>query len=139
MHSDSPLLVWRRYNDAENRRDGPATQQLISESLTVTTNGRPAVTDSEHDARIQQALYSRFPDFRRDFIGGIESGDTAVVRWVMRGTPVSPGPSLEVYGCSIVTVNEGRIVAAELYYCDSVLDGLVAETSAWTQGSEGNK
>ncbi len=54
----------------------------------------------------------------------IADGDRAAVRWRMLGTP-APGVELEpldVYGCSVVQVVEGRMTHAYLFVENSALD-----------------
>lgn len=120
-----PDQVWQAYNDAENARDFQTMAQLVARDLVVTVNGEPAVSSAEDDDRAMRHLTGAYPDYRRDLIEVLRSGDRAVARWRMLGTPVN-GPHLDVPGCSIVTVEEGRITEAHLYYYSAALDAVLS-------------
>jgi hypothetical protein len=129
--STTPASVWLAYNEAENRRDHAAMAALIAADLSVTVNGRPAVASAEDDLRAMRQLVSTYPDYRREVEEIIDVGIRAAARWRMLGTPVAEGiPPLDVPGCSIVTVADGVITDAHLYYQGEPLDAALAAAAA---------
>lgn len=109
--------VFRAYNDAENAHDPDAAAMLLAPDLDVRVNGRPALSSAEDDRAANDELLRRYPDYRREIVDVVANDDRAVARWRMRGTPAAPdGAALDVHGCSVVTVRDGRITQAFLYY-----------------------
>lgn len=115
--SDNPSDIYRRYNDAQNKGDLHLLESLLDETLTVRVNGKPSLSSVDDDRRALDALYTAYPDYRRELIDVFDVGNRAVAQWRMLGTPASPAVEpLDVPGCSIVTVRAGRIADADLYY-----------------------
>jgi ketosteroid isomerase-like protein len=133
--TSTPAAVWLAYNEAENRRDHAAMGALIATDLSVTVNGRPAVASAEDDLRAMRTLVETYPDYRREVEEVIDVGNRAAARWRMLGTPVAEGVQpLEVPGCSIVTVEDGVITAAHLYYQGEALDAALEAAAAAAAG-----
>lgn len=111
--------VYRAYNDAENAHDMARVAGLVADGLVVTVNGQPALGSAEDDRRATVELLACYPDYRREVVDVVADGARAAVRWRMVGTPTATvaaelGP-LDLHGCSVVTVADGRIVSASLY------------------------
>ena len=128
--------VYRDYNAAENDHDLARAAALVTPDLTVEVNGRPAIGSAEEDARANAELLSCYPDYHRDIIEIVSTGERAAVRWRMSGTPVAEVADtlgvLDLHGCSVIEVIDGRIATASLYFDRGVLDALlgrVAQTS----------
>ncbi|MEI7548839.1 MAG: nuclear transport factor 2 family protein, partial [Actinomycetes bacterium] len=105
--------IYRRYNEAENRKDSEGTGRYIAHDLYVEINGVAEVASAEADAIAMNELYSCYPDYRREIIEMIEAGDRVTVMWSMRGTP-TPALSgelgeLDVHGVSVVTA-DGKVM-----------------------------
>lgn len=114
---NNPSDIYQRYNDAQNSGDLLLLEELLDENLTVRVNGKPSLSSVEDDRRALDALYSAYPDYRRELIDVFDVDDRAVAQWRMLGTPANPGIALlDVPGCSIVTMRNGRIAEADLYY-----------------------
>ncbi|WP_028851367.1 ester cyclase [Thermocrispum municipale] len=125
-----PERVYLAYNDAENDHDVEAAAALLAPNLTVEINGRPALSSPDDDRAANAELLRRYPDYHREVIDVMVSGDRASIRWRMRGTPVEPAVEpLDVHGCSIVTVREGRIALAFLYYDGAALQSALGAVS----------
>lgn len=123
MSITDPAEIYRRYNQAENDRDLAALDELIDESLSVRVNGKPSLGSREDDRRALEVLYATYPDYRREVVDLFAADDRLAVQWVMRGTSSTPGVSLlDVAGCSVVTVRDGRLADADLYYQAGALD-----------------
>lgn len=116
---NSPANVYRAYIDAEARRDHDTMAALVDPELTVSHNGRPLLASGEDDAKATAALLACYPDYRRSLDDVFESGDVVVATWRMVGQARSDLRDrlgdLDLRGCSIVRVGDGRIVAAALY------------------------
>ncbi|MFF3494624.1 nuclear transport factor 2 family protein [Streptomyces sp. NPDC002795] len=109
--------IFRAYNDAENAHAPDTAAQLLAPDLDVQVNGRQALASAEDDRAANDELLRRYPDYRREIVDVVANGERAVARWRMRGTPsAADGEPLDVHGCSVVTVRDGRITQAFLYY-----------------------
>jgi ketosteroid isomerase-like protein len=123
----NPAEIYRAYNDAENAHDLVAAEQLVAPDLSVEVNGKAAVGSAEDDRAANAALLACYPDYHRRIVGAVVDGDRAAVRWRMLGTPATDGlEPLDVHGCSFVTVADGRITEAALYYDGAALDAVLA-------------
>src|SRR5687768_1265525 len=69
-------------------------------------------------------LFSAFPDFRFEILDVVAEGDKAAVRWHATGTFDGParfegmmptGAHVDITGCDLVTVRNGRIQRNEAY------------------------
>ncbi|MFY9331369.1 MAG: nuclear transport factor 2 family protein [Candidatus Nanopelagicales bacterium] len=109
--------IYRAYNAAENAHDIAATAQLVAADLTVSINGIAQLSSGAQDDEANAALFAAYPDYSREIVEIISAADRGTVRWVMRGTsaPGSNLPDLDVSGCSVVTIRDGRLSSAHLY------------------------
>jgi ketosteroid isomerase-like protein len=120
------VRVYRAYNEAENRRDGAAMGALLAPDLVVEVNGRPALASAQDDAQAMAALFVAYPDYHREIASVVDGGEAAAIRWRMTGHAATRSgggvPDLDVHGCSVVVVHEGRIVRAWLYSADGAME-----------------
>ena len=121
--------IYRRYNEAENRKDSEGTGRYIAHDLYVEINGVAEVASAEADAIAMNDLYSCYPDYRREIIEMIEAGDRVTVMWSMRGTP-TPALSgelgeLDVRGVSVVTADGKVMTRASLFMESGALDAVL--------------
>lgn len=109
--------IYRAYNDAENDHDVKATTALVTEDLEVTINGVPQLSSGSDDEVANAALFAAYPDYHREVIEVIADADRGVIRWRMVGTPApdSTFAPLDLHGCSVVRVRDGRLANAHLY------------------------
>ncbi|PKV95389.1 SnoaL-like protein [Amycolatopsis echigonensis] len=118
--------IWLAYNSAENVGDFETMGALVAADLDVAVNGQPAVGSAQDDSDAMRELRAVYPDYRRQVDETLAVGDRAVVRWRMSGTSSRPGvPDLDVAGCSIVTVTNGVLSSAYLYYDGATLDAVL--------------
>lgn len=119
--------IYRAYNEAENAHDLAATAALVTDDLQVAINGVPQLASGAADEEANAALFAAYPDYRREVLEVVENGDRGAIRWRMVGTP-APGVQLaplDVHGCSIVEIRDGRLARAFLYTDMSVLASIL--------------
>lgn len=121
--------VYRSYNEAENAHDHVAMTGLLAADIEIVVNGKPAISSAQGDRLAMSALFDAYPDYRREILVIVEAGDTAAIRWRMLGTPSGSfsellGP-LDLEGCSVIEVAEGRISRAWLYSGDSPIEAIL--------------
>ncbi len=118
-------MVYRAYNDAENAHDLARTESLVADDLTVVINGVPTISSAQDDARANAELIRCYPDYRREVVEVVADGNRGAIRWRMLGTPALDVDGdllpLDLHGCSVITVVEGRISAAALYFDNSAM------------------
>ena len=121
--------IYRRYNEAENRKDSEGTGRYVAHDLYVEINGVAEVASAEADAIAMNELYSCYPDYRREILEMIEAGDRVTVMWSMRGTPAPAVSSelgeLDVRGVSVVTANGKVMTRASLFMESGALDAVL--------------
>lgn len=124
------VAVYRRYNEAENARDRETMGALLDPALAVEMNGAPALGSSAEDDAAMAALFVAYPDYRREVVAVVDGGQEAAIRWRMRGTPrpdlADRLPVIDVHGCSVVHVRDGRMTAAWLYADAEAMRSLLA-------------
>jgi predicted ester cyclase len=122
--------VYRAYNAAENARDHAAMAALLAPDIAIEVNGRAALASADDDTAAMAALFDAYPDYRREIVAVVDGGGTAAVRWRMAGTPVprlaDRLPALDLHGCSVVVVRDGRMTAAWLYTADGALEAILS-------------
>ncbi|TSA53556.1 MAG: hypothetical protein D4R44_03375 [Actinobacteria bacterium] len=121
--------IYRRYNEAENRKDSAGTGRYIAHDLYVEINGVAEVASAEADAIAMNELYACYPDYRREILEMIEAGDQVTVMWSMRGTAAPAVASelgeLDVIGVSVVTADGKVMTHASLFMESVVLDAVL--------------
>ena len=121
--------IYRRYNEAENRKDSGGTGRYVAHNLYVEINGVAEVASAEADAIAMNELYACYPDYRREIIEMIEAGDRVTVLWSMRGTPAPSVASelgeLDVRGVSVVTADGAVMTRASLFMEGGALDAVL--------------
>jgi hypothetical protein len=121
--------IYRDYNRAENSHDLVGTTRLLAPDLKVKVNGVAQLSSAADDEIAMNILYRCYPDYHREIVQIIESGDVAVVVWRMKGTPSkSHGdiPDLSVEGVSVVKGNGSVLTEASLYADSSALEHALA-------------
>ena len=109
--------IYLAYNEAENAHDLAATAALVTDDLKVTINGVPQLASGADDEEANAALFAAYPDYHREVLDIIDNGERGAIRWRMVGTaaPGSNLPPLNLHGCSIVAIRDGRLAEAFLY------------------------
>jgi predicted ester cyclase len=115
----TPAQVYRAYVEAEARRDGAALGDLLAPDIRIEVDGAPALASADEDRAAMAALFEAYPDYRREIIEIIESGDRAAARWRMLGQPrpdlAGRLPVIDIRGVSIVAVQRGRMTEAYVW------------------------
>lgn len=121
--------IYRAYNDAENAHDLEATTALVTDDLVVAINGIPQLSSGADDERANAALFATYPDYRREVLEVIAEGDRGAIRWRMVGTPAAglDIPALDLHGCSIVEIRDGRLARAHLYVDRAALEAVLSQ------------
>jgi predicted ester cyclase len=111
-----PARVYRAYVDAETARDEAAMHALLAADIRIELNGAPALGSADEDAAAMSALFAAYPDYHREIVDILEDGTRAAARWRMVGHPrpelADRLPQIDIRGCSVVTVEDGRMTEA---------------------------
>jgi len=130
----SPADVYRAYIAAEAAGDKDGMTALLAPGINIQMNGRPAFESAAQDAAAVTVLFDAYPDYRRELIEVIEQGDVAAARWRMVGSPRAEFADrlgeLDIAGCSIVEVRDGKMVNAYVWSPDGVIEEIVAMVSS---------
>lgn len=130
MTEPSPAQVYRAYVRAETDRDETAMHALLAPDIAIELNGAQALGSADEDAAAMAALFAAYPDYHRELIEVIEEGSTAAARWRMVGHPrpelANRLPLIDIRGCSIVTVADGRMTAAYVWSPSDALERVLA-------------
>ena len=116
--------VARRYFEAVARRD-------LDAMVAPWEPGAPDVIHGVVEMRVPEDLrswfgnlFAAFPDFTFEVLDVMATGEKAAVRWHATGTfngsarfeGLDPnGASIDLQGCDVLTVREGRIVRNDAY------------------------
>jgi steroid delta-isomerase-like uncharacterized protein len=122
--------VVRSYFEAVGRADRDAQTDWYADDATGRIYGviGPAGTD-EFRAFFHE-LFDAFPDFKLEILDLVVEDNRAAVRWRATGTfngsrsfqGLEPtGKHIEIEGCDMVWVTDGKIVRIEAYYDTSSL------------------
>lgn len=132
--------VYRSYNEAENAHDHEAMTRLLAEDIEIVVNGKPAISSAKGDRLAMSALFDAYPDYRREILATVEAGDTAAIRWRMLGTPAGRFhdrlDSLDLEGCSVIEVAEGRIRRAWLYSAPGPIRAILELAKSQAEGGD---
>ena len=126
MSKRGPALVYRAYVEAETARDAAAMDALLAPDIDIQLNGASALGSAEKDAAAMAALFAAYPDYHREIIDILEDGSRAAARWRMVGHPrpelAELLPDLDIRGCSIVSVTDGRMAEAFVWSPSDALE-----------------
>lgn len=124
--------IYRAYNDAENAHDLEATTALVTEDLAVAINGIPQLSSGSDDEQANATLFATYPDYHREVLEVIAEGDRGAIRWRMVGTPAAglDISALDIHGCSVVEVRDGRLARANLYVDMNALSAVLPQDGA---------
>ncbi|MEX1344898.1 MAG: nuclear transport factor 2 family protein [Candidatus Limnocylindrales bacterium] len=118
--------VYRAYVEAETARDEAAMTALLAPNIEIELNGVAALASADEDAAAMAALFEAYPDYHREIIDILEQGSRAAARWRMVGHPrpelAERLPVIDIRGCSIVSVQDGRMTAAYVWSPSEALE-----------------
>jgi len=116
--------VATRYFEAIAARDFDAAVALWSPGGVERVVGQRELTAPDEIRAFLGELHGAFPDLRWEVLDVTASDDRAAVRWRASGTFAGPGrfqgfapngAHLEMEGCDVLTVTDGRIERLEAY------------------------
>ena len=122
--------IYRAYVDAETRRDEAAMIAALAADVVIELNGARALGSADEDAAAMAALFEAYPDYHREIIEIVGEGSRAAARWRMVGHPrpdlAGRLPDLDIRGCSVVAVIDGRMTEAYVWSPSGVLEEILA-------------
>lgn len=134
MNARSPGEIYRAYIEAETARDEEAMTALLAPDIEIELNGAPALGSADEDAAAMAALFAAYPDYHRELVEVVEEGSTAAARWRMVGHPQPELeerlPRIDIRGCSVVHVENGRMTAAFVWSPSDALERVLALVGA---------
>jgi steroid delta-isomerase-like uncharacterized protein len=119
-----PTTVARAYFEAINDHDLDAAGAMWEPGGNDRLVGMADLRAPEEFKQWFANTFAAFPDFRLEILTIAASKDTAAVRWRATGTfngtakfeGLNPnGASIEIEGCDMLTIHDGRIVANHAY------------------------
>lgn len=126
MRERGPARVYRAYVEAETARDETAMNALLAPDVEIQLNGAPALGSAEEDAVAMATLFAAYPDYHREILDIFEEGPWAAARWRMVGHPrpelAERLPEIDIRGCSIVSVEDGRMTEAFVWSPSDALE-----------------
>ena len=126
MNVRSPAAIYRAYVEAETARNEAAMQALLAPDIEIQLNGKAALGSADEDATAMAALFAAYPDYHREIIDILEEGSRAAARWRMVGHPrpdlADQLPPIDIRGCSVVTVDAGRMTEAFVWSPSDALE-----------------
>lgn len=116
--------VARAYFEAVGRRDLDAMEAFYEEGGTGEIHGLVELTVPGTYRSWFADLFLAFPDFHFEILDVLATGEKAAVRWRARGSFTGPvkfegleanGASVDVQGCDVLTIRDGRIHHNDAY------------------------
>jgi steroid delta-isomerase-like uncharacterized protein len=116
--------VARAYFEAVGRRDLDAMEAFYAEGGTGEIHGLVELTVPGTYRPWFANLFQAFPDFHFEILDVLATGEKAAVRWRARGSFTGPvrfegleanGAAVDVQGCDVLTIREGRIQRNDAY------------------------
>ena len=116
--------VARAYFEAVGRRDLDAMEAFYEVGGTGEIHGLVELTVPGTYRAWFTNLFEAFPDFTFEVLDVMATGEKAAVRWRARGSFTGPvrfegletnGASVDVQGCDVLTIRNGRIHRNDAY------------------------
>lgn len=116
--------VARAYFEAVGRRDLDEMEAFYAEGGTGDIHGLIELTVPGTYRPWFANLFQAFPDFHFEILDVVATGEKAAVRWRARGTFTGSvkfegleanGAAVDVQGCDVLTIREGRIQRNDAY------------------------
>ncbi len=119
-----PATVARAYFDAVAAQDVEAMAACWEPGSMDVLHGVEELRVPDQMQAWFRALFTAFPDFRFEVLDVMAGGEKVAVRWRATGTfdgsgefsgLVPNGRSVDVEGCDVLTVRDGRVVHNDAY------------------------
>lgn len=117
--------VVKSYFEALGRRDRDAQNTWYADSASGRIYGVIGPTGKAEMREFFHGAFDAFPDFSLQILDLVVDDDRAAVRWHITGTFSGTGPfeglmptgkPVDIEGCDMVWVKDGKIVRIEAYY-----------------------
>ena len=113
------IELLERFADAWNRHDLDALMSMMTEDCVFEASAGPDAngTRSEGPTAVRAAfadVFDTFPDARWNDFRSFVVGNRAVSEWTFTGTR-KDGSYVEVNGCDLLTLRDGRIAIKNSY------------------------
>ena len=107
------------FADAWNRHDAEALMSFMTEDCVFEASGGPEICRTRYVGREAvragyAEVWSTFPDAHWGNARHFVQGERAVSEWTFTGTRTD-GSRVEVNGCDLFTIKEGKIAAKNSY------------------------
>lgn len=117
------LEVVQEFLEHDGRMDADAQATLLSEDYVDEMIGREPLHGKVEITAESKRYFAAFPDYHREYVHLLQSGDFVTAHWRMTGTNTASlmaelpatGKSIDLPGCTIFEVRDGLIVHAWLY------------------------
>ena len=114
-----PIALLDRFADAWNRHDLDALIAMMTDDCVFEASAGPQVTGQRSEGRAAvraafAAVFETFPDARWNNPRHFIAGHRAVSEWTFTGTQ-KDGKRVEVNGCDLFTLRDGRIAVKNSY------------------------
>ena len=117
------------YFDAWNRHDLDAIADSVADDYQLESQMYPAPIEGPDGIRqFAEGYITAFPDIHFEVTDQIASGDLVASAWVGTGTHegdlsgIPPtGRRVEIHGCNITRVRNGKIVQSRIYWDSATL------------------
>ena len=101
------------FADAWNRHDLDALMSMMTDDCVFEASAGNAVDGARHEGQRAvraafAAVFDQYPDARWRDARHFVSGDRAVSEWTFTGT-LKDGKRVEVHGCDLFTLRDGKI------------------------------
>jgi steroid delta-isomerase-like uncharacterized protein len=116
--------VARAYFEAVGRRDLDAMTEFYEPGGTGEIHGLIELVVPDSYRAWFGNLFAAFPDFKFEILDVMANGEKAAVRWHAKGSFTGPvrfegmianGATVDVQGCDVLTIREGRIHRNDAY------------------------
>ena len=123
MSAEESLRVAQMNFRAMNTHDLDRYAETLDEAIVMESDAFPApVTGREAAGHVMQSYYTAFPDLHFEVEREIASGEYTAVCWRATGTHqgdlngIPPtNRQVQFHGCSVVQIQEGKIVHSWVY------------------------
>ena len=117
------LEVVQEFLEYDGRLDADAQATLLSDDYVDEMIGREPLHGKVEITAESKRYFAAFPDYHREYLHLLHSGDFVTAHWRMTGTNTTSltaelpatGKRIDLLGCTIFEVRDGLIVHAWLY------------------------
>ena len=116
---EAPVELLERFADAWNRHDLDALMSMMTDDCVFEASAGPDVNGQRSEGRdavraAYAAVFETFPDAHWGNPRHAVFGDRGVSQWTFTGTQ-RDGRRVEVTGCDLFTLRDGRIAVKNSY------------------------